>query len=99
MQGVYKIKNHCDGTIVWDNACLVAKGYTQTEGPDYTKIFALVAILVTIRCLLSNAVIRLWPLHQLNVNNAFIHVALHEDVYMQLPLCSSRQGKDGRSPK
>ena len=93
---VFIVKVNPDGSIVRLKACLVAKGYAQTYGVDYSDTFALVAKLTSIRLFISLAATHGRDLHQLDIKNVFLHGDLVEEIYMeQLPEFVA-QGEIGR---
>ena len=82
---VYRIKLNPNGIVERYKARLVAKGYTQREDIEFPKNFSPIAKTVTVRVLIALAATRCWPLHQLDINSAFLHGDLDEEMYMSLP--------------
>lgn len=63
-------------------ARLAAKGYHQLHELDYTETFSPVVKPSTILLILSIVVTHAWPLRQHDIQNAFLHGSLNDDVYM-----------------
>jgi hypothetical protein len=75
-----------DGSLDCYKARLVALRNNQEYGVNYEETFAPVAKMTTIRTILALAASNDWPLHQMNVKNAFLHGNLKECIYMKPPL-------------
>lgn len=82
---VFRIKRKSDGSVDRFKAWLVAKGFHQRPGLDYSETFAPVTKSITVRIILSLALSQGWLLRQLDVNNAFLNGTLQENVYMVQP--------------
>ncbi|GJZ66630.1 ribonuclease H-like domain-containing protein [Tanacetum coccineum] len=82
---LFKHKFHADRTLSRYKARLVANGNSQQLGVDFDETFSPVVKPATIRMVLSLAVSRQWPIHQLDVKNAFFNGELSETVYMHQP--------------
>nr|GEV07939.1 retrotransposon protein, putative, Ty1-copia subclass [Tanacetum cinerariifolium] len=82
---LYKHKYKADGSLSRYKARLVANGLSQQQGIDCDETFSPVVKPATIRTVLSLSVSRQWPIHQLDVKNAFLHGYLTETVYMHQP--------------
>nr|GEU45019.1 hypothetical protein [Tanacetum cinerariifolium] len=66
-------------------ARLVTNGRSQQQGIDCDETFSHVVKPATIRIVLILAVCREYPIHQLDVKNAFLHNHLTKTVYMHEP--------------
>lgn len=82
---IYKIKFHVDESVERFKALLVVQGYNQIEGINYFDNYFPIAKMTTIRMNIALKTINTWFIHQLDVNNAFLHEDLHEDVYLTFP--------------
>ena len=82
---VLRHKTCPDGSLERYKARWVVHGFRQRAGVEFTNTFALVVKLGTIRPVLQLAVSRAWPVHQLDVSNAFLHGHLDEQVFCQQP--------------
>ncbi|GJZ47416.1 copia protein [Tanacetum coccineum] len=79
-------KMRSDGSFERYKARLVGDGRSQRVGVDCDDTFSPVVKPVTIRTVLSLAVSKSWPIHQLDVKNGFLHGILNETVYMHQPM-------------
>jgi hypothetical protein len=84
--GFSDIKKNSDGSFERYKARLVGDGRSQVAGVDCDETFSPVVKPATIRTVLTIALSKSWPIHQLDVQNAFLHGDLHETVYMHQPL-------------
>lgn len=83
---VFRHKFNSDGSLSHYKAHWVCHGDSQQPGIDFDETFSLVVKPSTIRAVLSIAVSSDWPIHQLDVKNAFLHGSLTETVYCRQPL-------------
>lgn len=82
---VCHLKWKVGGSIERHKTRLVAKGFHQQPGLNYTETYSPVVKPQTIRLILSLVVNRKWHVRQLNIQNAFLHEDLTEFVYMSQP--------------
>jgi len=73
---IWTHKRWADGTLERYKARWDLRGFTQCPGVDYDETFNPVVKLATVRTFLSLALTRRWPVHQLDVKNAFLHDVL-----------------------
>ena len=91
---VYRIKRTASGEISRYKARLVAQGFAQKPGVDFTETFAPVAKTDSIRLLLAFAAANNFEIHQVDVKSAFLNGKLEETIYMRQPKGFTAKGKE-----
>ena len=82
---VFKKKRNEHGVVVRYKARLVARGFTQEYGIDYTETFAPVLKMKTLRMMIALSSTPNRQLVQLDVTTAFLNADVHEDIYITVP--------------
>lgn len=83
---IFKHKFQADGSLERYKARWVLRGFTQRPGIDFAETFSPVVKPANVRTVLSLALSRQWPVHQLDVKNAFLYGTLTETVFASQPL-------------
>ena len=79
---VYRTKVAVDGSNIEYKARLVSKFFSQVQGVEYTETFVPIAKMDSIRLVLAIVASKRWEVHHMDVNSAFIHGEIHEEIYM-----------------
>jgi hypothetical protein len=82
---VFKIKRKADGSIDKYKGRIVAKGYAQREGVDYTETFAPTARFGALRTVIALAAMEDWELESVDISTAFLNGDIDAEVYMHKP--------------
>jgi histone deacetylase 1/2 len=82
---IFKHKMRSDGTLDRYKARWVLGGFTHRPSVDFDETSSPVVKPATIRTVLSLALSKDWLVHQLDVQNAFLHGTLFETVYRTQP--------------
>ena len=79
---VFWVKHNADSSIECYKARLIAKGYSQCPGFDYTEVFAPTFRYAAIRTIIALAAINDLHLRSIDISHAFINGDLEETIYM-----------------
>lgn len=82
---VYTIKLNTDGSIERFKARLVARGFSQIHGIDYTETFAPTVRMDTLRLFLARVAKENLECHHYDIKNAFTESNLKEEIYLSPP--------------
>ena len=82
---VFRSKQNPDGTLARRKARLVARGFSQKAGVDYSDTFSPVVQSASVRIVLALAANLNMDIVQFDVKTAFLHGQLNETVYMDQP--------------
>jgi hypothetical protein len=82
---VFRRKFNADGSFSKYKVRLVAQGFSQREGVDFTECYAPTVCITTVRAVLALAAAARAQLFQLDVKAAYVQAYLTERVFMRAP--------------
>lgn len=94
---VFKIKRDANGRPIKWKAWLVAQGFSQQPGLNFTidGTFAPVVCMETLHILLLIAAVMGWEIHQVDIVGAYLHGDLENEIYMHQPEGFEQRGLNG----
>ncbi|KAK2066260.1 hypothetical protein P8C59_000091 [Phyllachora maydis] len=84
-RNVLKVKKDAKNRPIKYKSRLVARGFMQVEGLDYTITYASTSIPPTWHILLAIGAVLDWEIEQANFIGAFLNSALREEIYIEIP--------------
>jgi hypothetical protein len=78
---IFKHKLKANDSLDRYKARWVLREFTQHPEVDYDETFSPVVKSATVRTMLTLVVSRGWPVHQLNIKNAYLHGTLFDTIY------------------
>jgi len=82
---VFKVKLNPDNTVKRYRSRLVAKGYLQHPGYDYTEVFAPTFQLASLRLITALAAKKGFKMHSVDISSAFTYGELDKVIYIKQP--------------
>ncbi|KAF7763798.1 hypothetical protein Agabi119p4_8335 [Agaricus bisporus var. burnettii] len=82
---VFKVKRLANGSIERYRARLVAKGYSQRPGFDFTEVFAPTFRPASLRLIIALAAREGYKMRSVDISSAFTYGELEEEIYMRQP--------------
>lgn len=92
---IWKVKEDQNGNVARYKARLVARGFSQQYGIDYTETFAPVVKFTTLRTMLAVATIKGYDIKQYDISNAYLNSTVTEEIYMEQPEGFKQYDTDG----
>ena len=85
LKWVYKLKKDRLGNIIRHKCRLVAQGFYQVFGQDYTDTYSPVAKFTSIRTLLAISAQLGLQVRQMDVDTAFLKASISENIWVKVP--------------
>ena len=82
---VFKLKRKADGSVNRYKARLIAKGYSQHPGLEFSEVFVPTAKWAALRAILALSALEDLELYSVDISTAFLNGDMEHDVYMQQP--------------
>jgi hypothetical protein len=84
---VFTVKTNANQEVTRFKVRLVARGFTQIAGIDYSETYSSVASIAAIRSLIAMAINMNCVIKQLDVKTAYLYASVDEELYMKIPAC------------